>query len=133
MPRVDLVSVSKTFRTGTGEVPAVAGVSLTIDEGEFFCCVVGPSGCGKSTLLKVLDGLYRPSAGLVEAFGQDVTAAADDPSLALWLHRRVGLVFQDADVQLFSPTVWDDVAFGPLQMGWLAQPRVSAASAPRRK
>jgi cobalt/nickel transport system ATP-binding protein len=54
----------------------------------------------------------------VEAFGEDVAAAFEDPQAARRLHRRVGLVFQDSDVQLFSPTVWDDVAFGPLQMGW---------------
>jgi cobalt/nickel transport system ATP-binding protein len=66
----------------------------------------------------MLDGLYRPTSGTIRAFGEDITDVADDPVRARELHRRVGLVFQDADVQLFSPTVYDDVAFGPLQMGW---------------
>lgn len=97
--------------------PALIGVDLLVARGERVV-VLGANGCGKSTLLKIMDGLLRPESGRVEAFGQDATAAVDDPAAAQRLHRSVGLVFQDADVQLFSPTVWDDVAFGPLQMGW---------------
>ena len=99
--------------------PAVVDVDVAIQLGERVV-ILGANGCGKSTLLKIMDGLIRPDAGQVWAFGEDVTAAAEDARVARWLHRRVGLVFQDADVQLFSPTVWDDVAFGPLQMAWEA-------------
>jgi len=100
-----------------GRHPALLGADLAVRRGERLV-VLGANGCGKSTLLKVMDGLIRPDAGKVLAFGVDVTRAADDAGLARWLHCRVGLVFQDSDVQLFSPTVWDDVAFGPLQMGF---------------
>lgn len=100
-----------------GRYPALKDVDLRIRRGEQIA-VLGANGCGKSTLLKILDGLYRPASGRIAAFGEDVTDIADDPIRAQRFHRRVGLVFQDADVQLFSPTVWDDVAFGPLQMGW---------------
>lgn len=100
-----------------GRYPAVVDAELTIRRGERVV-ILGANGCGKSTLLKLMDGLLRPDTGAIWAFGEDVTRAADDPAKARWLHRRVGIVFQDADVQLFSPTVWDDVAFGPLQMGW---------------
>jgi cobalt/nickel transport system ATP-binding protein len=96
---------------------ALDGVDLDIAAGEPLV-LLGANGCGKSTLLKLLDGLYRPSSGRIVAFGEDVTDVADDPLRAKELHRKVGLVFQDADIQLFSPTVYDDVAFGPLQMGW---------------
>lgn len=96
---------------------ALRDVELTVEPGEQLI-LLGANGCGKSTLLKILDGLYRPTAGRLTAFGDDVTGAADDPKQARELHRRVGLVFQDADIQLFSPTVFDDVAFGPLQLGW---------------
>ncbi len=109
-----LVGVSYSY---LGRYPAVAGVDLEIHRGERVV-ILGANGCGKSTLLKIMDGLIRPDSGRVDAFGMDATAAAEDPTIARWLHRRVGLVFQDADVQLFSATVWDDVAFGPLQMGW---------------
>ena len=100
-----------------GRHPALIDVSLSIRRGEKVV-ILGANGCGKSTMLKIMDGLIRPDSGTILAFGEEVTHAADDPEKARWLHRRVGLVFQDADVQLFSPTVWDDVAFGPLQMGW---------------
>lgn len=99
--------------------PALTDVSLLIHPHERLA-VLGANGCGKSTLLKLLDGLHRPSGGRIEAFGEDITDIVDDPHRSQRLHRRVGLVFQDADVQLFSPTVWDDVAFGPAQMGWTA-------------
>jgi cobalt/nickel transport system ATP-binding protein len=100
-----------------GRHEALIDVDLTIARGEQLV-ILGANGSGKSTLLKMFDGLYRPTAGSIRAFGQDITGVADDPERARELHRRVGLVFQDADVQLFSPTVYDDVAFGPLQMGW---------------
>lgn len=100
-------------------IVALDAVDLTIRPGEVVA-ILGPNGSGKSTLLKILDGLYRPSRGRLWAFGRDVTTAADDPALGYWLRQRVGLVFQEPDVQLFSPTVFDDVAFGPLQLGWPA-------------
>lgn len=104
---------------------ALDGVDLEVYSGERLA-ILGANGCGKSTLLKIMDGLHRPSKGTIEAFGQDITAIADDGGRSQQFHRRVGLVFQDADVQLFSPTVRDDVAFGPLQMGW-SPSRVEAA------
>jgi cobalt/nickel transport system ATP-binding protein len=102
-----------------GRHSALKEVDLDIGLGEQIV-ILGANGSGKSTLLKVLDGLVKPDAGRIEAFGEDITKIADNPQSAQRLHRKVGLVFQDADVQLFSPTVWDDVAFGPLQMGWSA-------------
>lgn len=96
---------------------ALEGVGFEVFRGERVV-ILGANGCGKSTLLKLMDGLVKAQHGTVEAFGLDVSLALADPAFARDLHRRVGLVFQDSDVQLFSPTVWDDVAFGPLQMGW---------------
>lgn len=109
-----LAGVSFSYQ---GRHEALSNVDLEIREGEQLV-ILGANGSGKSTLLKMLDGLYRPTSGQIEAFDQDITDVADDPARARELHRRVGLVFQDPDVQLFSPTVYDDVAFGPLQMGW---------------
>ncbi|MBI2952868.1 MAG: ABC transporter ATP-binding protein [Chloroflexi bacterium] len=109
--------IEKLSHTYLGRCPALRDVDLTIRRGEQVV-ILGANGCGKSTLLKILDGLHRPVSGRIEAFGEDVTGIADDPARAQQFHRRVGLVFQDSDVQLFSATVWDDVAFGPLQLGW---------------
>jgi cobalt/nickel transport system ATP-binding protein len=88
--------------------------------------ILGANGCGKSTLLKLLDGLYFPSEGEVFAFGQPLSEAAfQDEAFHFAFRRKVGLLFQDSDVQLFSPSVWDEVAFAPLQMG-LAREEVVA-------
>ncbi len=95
---------------------ALDGVNLRVAEGEAVA-VLGANGCGKSTLLKLLDGLYEPSAGRLHVFGNDIRTIASDSEETHCFHRRIGLIFQDPDVQLFSPTVGDDVAFGPLQLG----------------
>jgi len=99
-----------------GRQPALAGVSIEVRGGEKIA-VLGSNGSGKSTLLKILDGLYFPQSGSVTAFGRSLTEAAlHEDAFAFDFRRRVGLVFQDADVQLFSPTVYEEVAFGPLQL-----------------
>jgi cobalt/nickel transport system ATP-binding protein len=109
-------AVEKVSYSYYGRYPALREVDLVVEQGEQLV-LLGANGCGKSTLLKVLDGLLRPDNGRIAAFGEDATTVADDPLRSRELHRRVGLVFQDADVQLFSATVWDDIAFGPLQLG----------------
>lgn len=100
-----------------GKQEALSDVSLTVRTGE--CLVIlGANGSGKSTLLKVLDALYFPHRGTVRAFGEVVSEKTmQDEACAFAFRRRVGLVFQDSDVQLFSPTVWDEVTFAPLHLG----------------
>jgi cobalt/nickel transport system ATP-binding protein len=95
---------------------ALDGIDLCVREGEMVA-LLGANGCGKSTLLKVLDGLYTPNGGAMRVFGEDIKNVESDLEETHRFHRRIGLVFQDPDVQLFSPTVGDDVAFGPLQLG----------------
>lgn len=96
---------------------ALAGIDLTVNPGDALA-LLGANGSGKSTLLKVLDALYFPTEGQAWAFGAPLTERQfHDDSFAYAFRRRVGLLFQDADVQLFSPTVWDEVSFAPLQMG----------------
>jgi len=103
-----------------GRVPALEHVSLTVQAGERLA-ILGSNGSGKSTLLKVLDGLYFPGQGSVLAFGQPLSEKAlQEEAFNFEFRRRVGLVFQDSDVQLFMPSVWEEVAFAPLQLGLAA-------------
>lgn len=109
-----LRGVRHQYREG---VPALANIDLEIGCGENVA-IVGANGSGKSTLLKLLDGLVFPSAGTITAFGQPLTEdALQDPAFRQAFRSRVGFVFQDADVQLFCSNVYDELAFGPLQLG----------------
>jgi cobalt/nickel transport system ATP-binding protein len=100
-----------------GKQLALDGINLTVHAGESLV-ILGANGCGKSTLLKVLDGLYFPTQGSISAFGKPLTEdALRDDEYNFSFRRRVGLVFQDTDVQLFSPSVLDELAFAPLQLG----------------
>jgi cobalt/nickel transport system ATP-binding protein len=99
----------------SGRQVALDGIDLDVWNGERIV-LLGANGSGKSTLLKLLDGIVAPSQGSVRALGRDVAAVAAGED-AFSFHREVGLVFQDPDIQLFSATVLDDVAFGPLQLG----------------
>jgi cobalt/nickel transport system ATP-binding protein len=94
---------------------ALDGIDLTVRRGEMIA-LLGANGSGKSTLLKLLDGLYAPFSGKMRVLGQDIENVQNDSDAAHKFHREIGLVFQDPDIQLFSPTVGDDVAFGPLQL-----------------
>lgn len=106
-----------SFSYPASEAPALDGVSFEAAAGEA-CALVGPNGSGKSTALRLLLGLDHPTSGEVRFDGDLIDAAAlSDKTFAKRLRQRVGLVFQDPDVQLFCPTVRDEVAFGPRQMG----------------
>ncbi len=91
--------------------PALRGVDLDITAGERVA-VLGPNGAGKTTLILHLNGILLPQAGEVAIGGMPVTKANFKE-----IRRRVGIVFQDPDDQLFMPTVRDDVAFGPANLG----------------
>ena len=75
--------------------------------------LMGPNGSGKTTLFHIIMGLLKSSSGRIEIFGRPVEEEKDFRSV----RRRIGLLFEDADDQLFSPTVLEDVAFGPLNLG----------------
>jgi len=106
-----------TYRYNS-DLTALNGVSLSIARGTRVA-IMGANGSGKSTLLRILDGLYFPEQGAVKVFGQPLTEEQLlDEAFAFDFRRRVALVFQNPDVQLFNPTVFDEVAFGPLQLRW---------------
>ena len=98
------------------ERPVLCGVDFELGAGERVG-LVGGNGSGKTTFLHLIVGLLRPTAGEIEAFGKARRAEAD----FFEVRRRAGLVFQDPEDQLFCPTVAEDVAFGPLNLGKSAQ------------
>lgn len=93
---------------------ALRGVSLTIARGERVA-LLGPNGAGKTTLVMHLNGILTPSSGGIEI--ADDTLDVSDKEVVKRVRQRVGIVFQDPDDQLFMPTVYEDVAFGPTNMG----------------
>lgn len=95
-----------------GAAPALDGVDLNIEDGEFFC-ILGGNGSGKSTFAKHLNALLRPDAGTVRVNGMD----ASDPELVYDIRSTAGMVFQNPDDQLVATLVEDDVAFGPENLG----------------
>jgi cobalt/nickel transport system ATP-binding protein len=114
LPVYEVSDVTYRYR----EVTALDHLSLTVKRGRRVV-LLGANGSGKSTLLRILDGLCFPDAGTVRFCGQPLTQENIE-SNGFEFRRRVGLVFQNPDVQLFSPTVFDEVAFGPLQLRWPA-------------
>ncbi len=95
-----------------GKDPAVNGVSLAIEEGEFVA-VLGRNGSGKSTLAKLVNALLVPSSGKVFVCGMDTS----DEKLAFEIRKSAGMVFQNPDNQTVASIVEDDVAFGPENIG----------------
>lgn len=104
--RVDGVSFS--YPDG---IEVLKNISCTIKQGEKVA-LIGPNGAGKSTFMSLLNGVEMPSSGKVIVSGLEV-----DRENLIKVRRKIGIVFQDPDDQLFCPTVFDDVAFGPLNLG----------------
>jgi cobalt/nickel transport system ATP-binding protein len=112
----ELQNVSYSYSSNRA---ALRDVSFNVKAGDSVV-ILGANGSGKSTLLKILCGLIFPSSGTVKAFGSTLTEAGMElnrSEFARYFRRRVGMIFQDADSQLFSPLVWEEVSFAPLQLG----------------
>lgn len=110
-PRSQAIDIEHLHYAYPDGFEALRGIDLSVRPGERVA-LVGPNGAGKSTLMLHLNGINLPSHGSVSIGGAVVNRAT-----AKRIRADVGLVFQDPDDQLFSPTVFDDVAFGPLHMG----------------
>ena len=107
-----LVQFENVTFSYTPEQQLLSGVNFKLFPGERVG-MMGPTGCGKTTLLHLLVGLLKPNSGVIRAFGKVRREEKDFHEVRV----RAGLVFQDSDDQLFCPTVLEDVAFGPLNLG----------------
>src|SRR3989339_198862 len=101
-----------------GRFKALNGISLKVKAGEKIA-FIGANGTGKSTLLTMLDALIFPDTGSIKAFGGERLSEGSfrDERFSQSFRKKVGFVFQNPDVQLFCPTVREDIVFGPLQLG----------------
>ncbi|MGI6566669.1 MAG: energy-coupling factor transporter ATPase [Firmicutes bacterium] len=111
---IEIRGLTHTYNPGTPLArTAIKDIDLTIEDGETVA-IIGHTGSGKSTLVQHLNGLLKPTAGSVKVDGVDINQKGVDLRTIRW---KVGLVFQYPEHQLFEETVWDDVAFGPRNMG----------------
>ncbi len=108
-PLIHLEGISFSF---PGSRPVLKELNFTLYQGDRVG-LMAPNGSGKTTFFHIIMGLLKPTGGRVELFGKRVEKEKDFTEI----RRRIGLLFQDADDQLFSPTVLEDVAFGPLNLG----------------
>lgn len=106
---IEVNNLSYCYPDGTA---ALSNASLQIEKGSKVA-LMGRNGAGKSTLLLHLNALFLPQQGEVKVLGNKLGSSNEQ-----WVRSKVGLVFQDPDDQVFSSTVWEDVAFGPKNMGW---------------
>lgn len=112
----DIICLEEISYSYYDKVAAVRDVNLTIREGERFS-IIGANGSGKSTLLQIMNGLIHQTKGRYFFRGREMSAQAlKDKGFLRFFRERVGYVFQDSDVQLFCPTVLDELLYGPLQL-----------------
>ncbi|MHA1649647.1 MAG: energy-coupling factor ABC transporter ATP-binding protein [Candidatus Helarchaeota archaeon] len=94
------------------KTPAIKNVSFNVRKGESIG-LIGPNGAGKSTLFLLLMGFLKPQSGTIRIFNQELNKKSKKE-----IRKRIGMVFQDPNDQLFSPSLWEDVAFGPFNLGY---------------
>jgi len=99
------------------EISALSNINLTIHKGESIA-LIGANGSGKSTLLKLINGIVFPSSGSYLFDGMEITEdSLEESKFSKIFHKRIGFVFQNSESQLFNSNVYEEIAFGPKQMG----------------
>ena len=115
---IDIKNVSYSY---DNEVTALKNIDLHIDEGESIA-LIGVNGSGKSTLMKLINGLIMAENGSYFFEGEEINNKnMQNEEFSKAFHKKVGFVFQNSDVQLFCSNVYDEIAFGPRQMGMIEE------------
>jgi len=111
-----MIEISNVYYSYSG-LNALNNINLHIEKGEAVA-LMGPNGSGKSTLLKLINGIISPDSGVYKFNNEKIThKKLQDNKFAKLLHQKIGFVFQNSDTQLFCSDVYDEIAFGPRQMG----------------
>jgi cobalt/nickel transport system ATP-binding protein len=112
----EIISLKNINYSYYGKIPALKNINLSINKGEMFS-IIGLNGSGKSTLLHIINALVFPDSGEVSFDGNPVTEKTlADKGFGILFRQRMGYIFQNPDIQLFCPTVFDELLFGPLQL-----------------
>jgi cobalt/nickel transport system ATP-binding protein len=112
----DIVTLKNIEFSYFGKIPALKNINFSVNKGDLFS-IIGQNGSGKSTLLHIINALIIPDAGEVLFEGNAVTEKSlKEKSIGLQFRQRMGYIFQNSDIQLFCPTVFDELLFGPLQL-----------------
>ncbi|WP_368293649.1 energy-coupling factor ABC transporter ATP-binding protein [Dehalobacter sp. TBBPA1] len=110
---IELIDISYAY----SGISALKNINIHVEKGEAVA-LMGANGSGKSTLLKIINGLISPDSGVYKFDKEEITAKKlREAKFAKLFHQRIGFVFQNSDTQLFCADVYDEVAFGPRQMG----------------
>ncbi len=123
-PAFELAGVSYGYDWRGGRIDALRDIDLVIPRGQFVA-VAGSNGSGKSTLASLLNAMFQPDRGRVEVFGMD----AANPEHLWEIRRSVGLIMENPDNQIVGPTVADDIAFGPENLGLVHEEIVARVAA----
>ena len=112
----DIISLKNIDYSYFSKIPALRNINLSVKKGEMFS-VIGLNGSGKSTLLHIINALIFPDSGEVLLEQNPVTEKSlRDKNFGVQFRQRMGYIFQNPDIQLFCPTVFDELLFGPLQL-----------------
>ena len=114
----DIISLKNINYSYFGKIPALTNINLNVKKGEMFC-IIGQNGSGKSTLLNIINALIFPESGEVLFKGKSLTEKSlKDKSFGIQLRQSMAYIFQNPDIQLFCPTVFDELMFAPLQLNF---------------
>jgi cobalt/nickel transport system ATP-binding protein len=112
----DIITLKNIDYSYYGKIAALKNISFSIKRGEMFS-IIGLNGSGKTTLLHIINALIFPDTGDVLFEGNAITEKSlKEKSLGIQFRQRMGYIFQNSDIQLFCPTVFDELLFGPLQL-----------------
>lgn len=110
---IDIKDVSYAY----SGINTLKNINLHIEKGEAIA-LMGPNGSGKSTLLKLINGIVSPDSGIYKFNNEEIThKKLQDTQFTKLFHQKIGFIFQNSDTQLFCADVFDEIAFGPRQMG----------------